>query len=123
MIINELNINGYITFNKSLATEHIDLLDKESRKKDDTEGLQYLLGIQGKDGSWIDYFNDAGNSNVWTTSFVCYFLHMCVSAYIHLLFQYCYSQLFYSFLLFFSIFAMFTIRIALDDVFAIVITT
>jgi|TARA_E500000318_G_scaffold46428_1_gene43766 hypothetical protein len=72
--INELNINGYITFNKSLATEHIDLLDKESRKKDDTEGLQYLLGIQGKDGSWIDYFNDAGNSNVWTTSFVCYFL-------------------------------------------------
>ena len=72
--INNLNINGYIRFNKSLKSQHIDRSSNGSGKIENSEVLHYLFEIQEEDGSWTDYFNDAGNSNVWTTSFVCYFL-------------------------------------------------
>ena len=72
--INNLNINGYIRFNKYLKSKHIDRSSNGSGKIENSEVLHYLFEIQEEDGSWTDYFNDAGNSNVWTTSFVCYFL-------------------------------------------------
>lgn len=72
IVRNQLNVAGFITVfevKNSLAmspvSEHMSL--EEQRGK----GLEFISEARKEQsGLWLDYFNDAGNSDLWTTGFV-----------------------------------------------------
>ncbi len=79
IISHNLNVDGFIRFATGKINKSIPAKEKYSIEKSIEMAGQYLVEIKESNGSWIDYFNDAGTSNVWTTSFVSYFLSIGVN--------------------------------------------
>lgn len=69
-VTNLLNVEGYIALYNSkkelsiTKTHSVDIVDSINK------AYYFLYKRQQKDGSWLDMFNDAGSSDVWTTAFV-----------------------------------------------------
>ena len=72
-VTHSLNINGFIeVYNTQKKTT--DFNNKHSINDVLTNAINYLKNTQQINGNWNDIFNDAGISDVWTTSYVTYSL-------------------------------------------------
>ena len=69
-----LNITGFINVYSSEKKLSKVVKDKINISATIKDGTNYLLQSQLENGSWNDLFNDAGISDVWTTSFITYLL-------------------------------------------------
>lgn len=76
-----LNIQGFLKKNSSERHRIIERKEINNVESAINSGYQYLSSIQNEDGSWNDILNDAGISNVWTTSFISYLLAECSDQY------------------------------------------
>jgi hypothetical protein len=75
IITHILNINGYIqSIEVKARLSHQISRTSDSPQTSILEGIEFLKRFQKKDGSWQDFFNDAGVSDSWSTSFVLNFL-------------------------------------------------
>lgn len=69
-----LNIKGFVhVYNSEQKLSQL-VKSKKDISVTIKDGTNYLLQNQLENGSWNDIFNDAGVSDVWTTSFVNYLL-------------------------------------------------
>ncbi|WP_340063785.1 hypothetical protein [Ascidiimonas aurantiaca] len=72
-VIHNLNIKGYINHFQKITQEASGKTTKNSGDALE-RAISYLVKEQENNGSWIDYFNDAGVSDVWTTGYLGSFL-------------------------------------------------
>lgn len=63
-------IGNYIEVINAESREIIPLKDKLSIQEHLSIGIEYLKESQSEDGSWHEFYNQAGVSNVWSTGFI-----------------------------------------------------
>ncbi len=74
IITHQLNIEGYIKYSLVSNNQTIKVNGSRSVGQAIGKAENYLINAKELDGSWKDFFNDAGVSDVWATSFTAYFL-------------------------------------------------
>ncbi len=72
IVKNQLNMSGFVTvFRTQQQLSNQKLKDQKSPEETIENGIKFIQNSQNKEkGNWIDYFNDAGISDVWTTGFL-----------------------------------------------------
>jgi len=71
----KLNVNGFIeVFRAKQTLSHTKNSAGNNLNQAVQSGLEFITKSQKEDGSWNDYFNEAGISNSWATAFVLNYL-------------------------------------------------
>jgi hypothetical protein len=70
VLLHKQNIKTYLYQLKVTNGLSIQNVDRLCLDESITNSLHYLSKMQNKDGSWIDFCNNAGASDTWCTSFV-----------------------------------------------------
>lgn len=72
IVKNQLNMSGFVTvFRTQQQLSNQKLKDQKSPEETIENGIKFIQNSQNKEkGNWIDYFNDSGISDVWTTGFL-----------------------------------------------------
>lgn len=66
-----LNTRGFLKHREIIKNQSSSIVSKPKLLADAIKsGIRYILTEQETDGSWKDYFNNAGISNIWTTAYV-----------------------------------------------------
>lgn len=74
VIIQQLNVNGFIKYSRIINNESFEEKQKNTIENAINSAQNYIINKQDASGQWEDFFNSAGLSNVWSTSFIVYFL-------------------------------------------------